>query len=284
MKKITIIILLLSSLISTQAADAVLGRISQIAFKDQPANFTAGVSGEGSGLTNLTITGLLRSNVTYSFTPVLTATIQAQIDSVPRNLGGYTATFNFGAGEYTNAFFNFSNFMNGNVNIGGVAVSNDIVHTNQSTIFNCTTASTVCITANYLNANLMVHHIKFLLQTSDLERYGIYPYNCFGQVWLYSNYFLSDSTVNGRAIQLNQCPSSYIAYNAYCNIRVACHVYLNSKALIRGCAVLGSTNPVYGTYCHGGMAQKWDTNTTGSTEDTVIAGGLIITSAGLITP
>jgi len=80
----------------------------------------------------------LFADTTVSFTATeSTAEIQAKIDAVPKNLNGYTLTFQFADGTYNlNAQLTFDGFFGGEVQILGNASESTALHTTQAVIIN----------------------------------------------------------------------------------------------------------------------------------------------------
>jgi len=252
-------------------------------------NTAAEFIGNGSGVTNAnagTFSGsgkVMMTNETYSFTPANNnAAIQAIIDARAWNLGGNTLTFSYGAGTYTNTSLVWSNYYNGTLTITGVVVSNSVAHTNQSTVFDLNTSAGFCARLLKCSAISTFKNIKMLI-TTDTNRIGVDISSCTF-VYVQDCFFRGTGVASlSTAINLNDSGMNTFQNNAFDNIQRA-HQSLTAHSYISGSKTLG-TNPTYGLVCYyGGIAQRGDTNACGVTANYVANGGLIITSAGLITP
>jgi hypothetical protein len=103
---------------------------------------------------------VLSANKTVNLTSSMTATeIQDSINAQPKNLNGFTLTFQFADGTYTlSTGLNFNSFIGGTVNIFG-NVSESGLHTNQTVILNCSADSRMILCTRY--SRYVISNIKF---------------------------------------------------------------------------------------------------------------------------
>jgi hypothetical protein len=141
-------------------------------------------------LSNLATVDKLSANTTVNFTSSQTAAqIQASIDAQPKNLNGYTLTFQFGDGTYTlNNKLDFLSFFNGTLNIYGntTETNNSTLHTTQLVILNSSSGSS----------------------------HGLFVYGCHCKNILIRNFnILVADGANLSCIYAASCSDTHINYN-----------------------------------------------------------------------
>jgi hypothetical protein len=245
-------------------------------------SYTNGAGEEGAWSANAGQV-MLTSNVTYLITPDMAASnIQAVINGVPRNLNGYTATFNFTNGTWTLATqLTFSDFADGLLTIAGVNVMSGTNYTTQSTVLNIGTNNTYLMVVRRCRATVYIRDMK-LRADSSANRRALLVDQGSGPVFVYENYFLGTSTANGSAVQFANGSFGYAYYNTfnkwarsvYCSTFSRMYVYANGTA---------GTTPLTGHQVDcGAILQRGCARAIGATDHLVGSGGLIVTSAGKI--
>jgi len=210
--------------------------------------------------------GYLTADTTVNLTSSQSATqIQAEIDAQPRNLNGFSLTFQFANGTYTltdQLYFNA--FYNGNLYIYGNS-SDSTLSTTKSVYLNSTGAHH-CF--RILNCKRI--EIQYLKIESDS------PYSCIlcEDTILKVNacYLLGNSTASGAGV-----------YNSYGNCYVS-NTYVNNfqygfryntciAASVNNDDYVGTT-PAYGMYAaYGTIVGKTGTQPTGTTASQSSTGG-----------
>jgi hypothetical protein len=144
-------------------------------------------------------TSKLTENTTVNFTSAMTtAQIQALIDAQPKNLNGYSLTFQFADGSYTTtAALTFSYFHGGNLFVYGNTGESGL-HTNQAVIVNSSASS--CNTFYFLanSAWVRLFCIKAVAKSSAGYTPAKFLYCQYSEIEY--NYFLGDSTASGYGV------------------------------------------------------------------------------------
>lgn len=203
----------------------------------------------------------LTANTTVNFNNTMTAVqIQALIDAQPKDLGGYTLTFQFADGTYTlSSALAFYNFSNGSVYIQGnrTETNYNSLHTTQSVFLDFTNNTTGLNIANLANGNFYVYNLKIrITDTASINAINVsYCTNLF----VYYCYLLgaAKTTQNRGAtltFSLGRVDTTYFE-NLYYGLVASSgsNVYANNNDDV-------NTAPTYGYWAQGGIICK---NTSG---------------------
>lgn len=223
--------------------------------------------------------GVLGANKTVTFTSSYTATnIQDSINAQPRNLGGFTLTFQFADGTYTlSSALSFNYFYAGTLRIQGNSSESQSLHTTQAVILNFTN-NTSGINLTNVSALYYVDFLKITVQTSAASNYAIYPFMCLSG-WVRWCNLAGNSTANfGACIRIGS--GFAVIYQTYvANTQYGIEASYASNVISNGNNSTG-TNPKYGIAADYGstMAEYDATQPTGATANTFNAsGGLVRT-------
>jgi hypothetical protein len=149
-------------------------------------------------IANLATTSGLTANTTVNLTSAMTAAqIQALIDAQPKNLNGYTLTFQFGDGTYTIAdTLNFIGFVGGTVFIQGNP-SDTTLSTTKSVFLNADgQANGVIYTLNC--TAVVIWYLKIEIDSSSGGYYAVFAAD--GVLTLSGCYILGDSTLTSYGV------------------------------------------------------------------------------------
>jgi hypothetical protein len=170
--------------------------------------------------------------------------MQSIIAACPKNLNGYTLTFQFADGTYTGAFFTFVNFKNGGVSVQG-NMSESGAHTNQAVIFD-NSASTIesdfisiedCICSFYvLNAKLILNN--------TLSRRGVVTVRSICSLYFFRNYVKCNSLPASNIYPTAILAEGLVAARVEDSYFEALHVALN---VLHNAHVFSDNNPSIGT-------------------------------------
>ena len=235
------------------------------------------------------VIGQLASNTTYNFTTADSAeAIQTQISNVPLNLGASTLTFNFAAGVYTNHGLTFPSRYNGAVVFTGAVVSNNLPHTNQSTVF-MSTGTVATLTAGILiqdcQAKVTIKNLKIIIPNANNNVIAcVYFYGGGGYNYVQACSFIGSNGV-GRLLTVDGCNGVYGQYNCFSSGQMANTVYtLGRLSIYNSITNAGLSQCAYGHYSSGGIMQRLDASLAGVSDTMVDSGGLIINSTGKVLP
>jgi hypothetical protein len=224
-------------------------------------------------LSNLATVDKLTTNTTVNLISTQTAAqIQAEIDAQPKNLNGYTLTFQFGDGTYTlNATLTFKGFL-GNVIIRGNTGDTTGPTTTRSVYLDFGTLSSgdgisveECMDAyvGYLKVgipDIAVSAIKFINCTS---------------VDASQNYtFASGKTSSNYGITAESCGSGLLLRNSVSNTSIGISVTRSMCASTINDD--SGTAPNYGIRANGGTVTKNSTQPAGTTSNELVINGGVI--------
>lgn len=227
---------------------------------------------------------MLSSNTTVYFTNTQTAAqMQGVIDGFPRNLGGYTLTFQLYGCKYTNSSaLYFANFRNGALSVLGVAVVGP-------------SASQTTIVTNSAGGNVFVFQggdssLSWGIDSVRCETagpsYGVAFLNCAGfnamgncYVWIGGNTGAGMVATSSSRVLVYQSGFGGGGSGIYVNGGARVITSNNSSLAL-------PTPPTWGHYVDlGSTLQRYDDLTIQSGADNYVSqGGLLITGAGVQIP
>ena len=240
-----------------------------------------GISGNGSLLTNSAgnyfgegLTSNVVITVTNGSSP---ATIQAQINAIPKNLNRNSLTINFAAGTYTNAgyyggtFIILNYFYGGFITLAGPGYTGS-ARTNQTAIIDIGTNASYTISVRDVSSTVYIQALTFKADTSIDRR--MISVTRSGYVQISECYLWGNSTTSGYGVDINFSRAGYV-YNCYFN-NVGSSVGSNWGSIIttQGNLTTGVT-PQNGHVAYNGTIMRWDTNVLGTTDNLKLVGGQI---------
>lgn len=219
--------------------------------------------------------GQLLADTTVNFTSGMSAaTIQALIDAQPKNLGGYTLTFQFADGTYAlSAGLYFKHFYSGALVVTGNTGSGSTLHTNQAVILGMTGASSNAITFDSVSCTTWFNNIR-LNHDSNSWRCGVFVTDSF-MVNVSACYIVGNTTVAGNGVRVHKS-SAAVVETYFTSSTHAIDTALFGSIFVHNNASTG-TLPLYGLQSEwGGRITGTGTQPTGSNSNqAVVAGGTI---------
>jgi len=219
----------------------------------------------------------LTEDTTVNFVATDTATeIQALIDAQPKNLNGYSLTFQFADGTYTlDASLAFSYFYSGIVNIYGNATDNSL-STSKSVILDSTSCYTNGIESLYSTATMVIKYLQINF-ISSFDGSGIFAYSLL-HLDVCDNYFVGSTTNNGYGVKASRVASCFIMECYVSNVQYGLesltsriHSDNNDDNSATG------TTPLYGLRASkAGIIGKYGTQPSGSIANELTDSGGII--------
>lgn len=218
--------------------------------------------------------GMLEEDTTVNLTSALSsAEIQALIDAQPKNLNGYTLTFQFADGTYTlSETLLFKGFYSGKIEVFGNSSDNSL-GTTKSVVLNFGAGISYYAGLRFENCLCEVQ-AKYLEITAAAAAYVIYAYSVFFFYGEY-NYILGAGTAASSGVKCQYVPSALLFGNYVSNVKYGIEAAYST--------VMSNTNddtgtaPLYGLYSNSvATIGKNSTQPAGST------GNELTASAGII--
>jgi hypothetical protein len=218
---------------------------------------------------------MLQANTTVNLTSSMSAaTIQTYINAQPKNLNGYTLTFQFADGTYTlSSALLFSNFCAGTLNIQGDTGESGAgtLHTTQSVILNFASSNGLYV---FNNTQVTITNLKINFYNTPTYSYAL---NLTGNNYtvVYGCYFTGASSTSGTgASGLNMVSGfAYAYYNYFANYSYAIFASNPCRLSSYDNQTTGSGTTVYGLYCQSGASISYNlTQPTGGTAATGTGG------------
>lgn len=223
-------------------------------------------------VTTLKLTADTTINLDNSMTA---AQIQALIDAQPKDLGGYTLTFQFADGTYNlDDKLTFRGFHSGNsVKIYG-NTSDSSLSTTKAVSLDFSSYDGNGISINDCSARVYVYSLKITVNTNSTNRQAIVVDNSTC-VRAYYDYLLGTSTTYGYLF-LSQMSGSVYIYNTYFSNAYVGIFAATSKVSLNSNDDTG-TAPKYGIYIGiGGLVGKTGTQPAGSVANEYYGASLIL--------
>jgi len=218
----------------------------------------------------------LTANKTVNFTAADTAaTIQAAIDAEPKNLNGYTLTFQFADGSYSlNAEIVFAYFFGGELIVAGNLTENEkALHTNQAVSIT-STSTTTAISFSNVTAKYSLKNIK--LTALDLvggASYAVFIDGC-GFIEVFGCYIIG-SLANGMGISF-QGGTGRVGW-CYFTLLIAALQSQFGAILSSTTNAEITTAPQYGLYAlEGAVVSKDSTQPVGTVANELVQTGGVI--------
>ena len=219
----------------------------------------------------------LEANTTVNLDNSMSAaTINALIAAQPKNLDGYTLTFQFADGTYTlNDTLDFYNFYGGGyLNIYGNASNNSLSTTKAVHLdFSGTDGLNGIYASNVSGVNLNVRYIKVSSANASNHAYGISFDNCSNARCWYNYVTASTAGSYGRGYYAARGTSCHVENCYITGFNIGFYMSYTSQCYIRDCDDSG-TQPYYGIYTNaGGRVGRYGTYPTASSSNFIESGG-----------
>lgn len=219
----------------------------------------------------------LAANTTVAITAGLTsAQIQALIDAQPKDLNGFSLSFQFADGAYTlTSALTFTGFYGGVLNVQGNMVENyNNRHTTQAVALNASASEINGIVFSYCGCSaIYVYNIKMSVKTTVQNNIGIYSLANTGNVFVLGCYILGTGIGFGWGIA-SQTSNMVVKNNYVSTIQIGVLSYMNSSIYSEINSSTG-TSPSYGLYCAYSTLRKNGVQPLGSTSSEYNIGGTI---------
>jgi len=222
---------------------------------------------------------ILTSDRTVAFSSSFTTTqMQALIDVQPKNLNGYSITFQFADGTYVlNTSLNFSYFSNGNIIIYGNSSNTSVVAAKNVTISGSLNSNVFNIINN--SAFVTVRYLRPLVRTTNFNA-GIVYSNSTGliQYCSFTNHPVSTTSGTGHGVETIINGTVTVDSSYFTSMDRYITANANGKVL--------SSNNVQGTnsqtayFAYGGIIHVFNTGLTATTTYSTAVGGLIVRPSG----
>jgi hypothetical protein len=199
-------------------------------------------------------------------------TIQGLIDEQPKNLGGYTLTFQFADGTYAfgtlagaNRYgINFYGFYGGRLNIyGNVSENAGALHTNQAVIISTTSTLGSAYSVHVANCKVdcFINNIRVnATALDDTDRGIVIDNTSYAEVY---GCYVNWSNTFGQGIVMLNGTQAAIAFNYITSGGVGIMSALATLLSNTNSGV--TTNPRYGLYTVAGLINKYTTQPEGTT-------------------
>jgi len=198
--------------------------------------------------------------------------IQMLIDEQPKDLGGYTLTFQFADGTYNlDTGPIFYDYFSGRCLVYGN--SNDFnFGTSKSVVLNIASGNGIMMVR--CSPNSFIGGFRVNVNTSSTNTQGIYVLDTI-TIYVRYNYVSGSNIDNGVGIEIHQCSFGYIIQNYISNIKEGIYAYgsrINSKENSDT-----GTQPKYGLYANtSATIGKSGTQPSGSTANEHTNAGSVI--------
>jgi hypothetical protein len=214
----------------------------------------------------------LTANTTVNLNNAMTASeIQALIDAQPKNLNGYSLTYQFADGTYTlDSTISINRYYAGVVSLSG-NIGESGLHSNQAVILNSSASTIISITNN--TATIGVKNIKVDGSGSN-SIYGIYLLDNPGAVDCNGNWIVL-GTGTSRCFSAARCAAVSIYNNYVTDGDRGIETGTTTQCQSNNNVTL-TTNQQYGLLCSASIIFKIGTQPTGDTSnETKFNGGQI---------
>ena len=207
------------------------------------------------------------------------ATINALIAAQPKDLNGYTLTFQFADGTYTlNETLDFSGFRgDGGVKVFGNSSDNTLATSKSVNLDFSGTDGLNGIEAYNNSATIYVYYIRATVGCTSSHGYGFSYVNCT-DARSYSNSAFTSGTSYGRGFYAARGTALHSEHDATTEFQIAWYLSMQSHCYLRDNG-RGGTLPIYGYYADGGSrVGRYGTAPSASGSQYTENGGAKITS------